>query len=413
MLFIVGFISAVMTAALVYYLYYLEQREKLLFQDSSTKIKRECLKIKEKTKKMNSLNTQLDYDLLQIASLYEVTKDMGTALEFSEIFTILSGVIRRTFDFKKSKLILIAEVENHGLIEKIYEIQKGDPIQEEISFKERRKATMLDKELRARPTEVDVGGFDQNVVRLLLKTRKPIFVSPGRAYSSDIKLALPHEIRSFIAVPLIVENKIIAILTLEGFKGDVFDKFLILAGQLALEMKKIELYEVVQELSIMDGLTKAYVRRHFLEMYNAEMERSLRHKFKLSFFMIDIDYFKAYNDRYGHLSGDTALQEITEILKNSLRRVDLVGRYGGEEFAVILPQTDKKGAVQVAERIRWAADNHIFRTYYGEQARLSISIGVACFPGDAKKAKTLIEKADQALYRAKNKGRNRVEIYER
>ena len=405
-IFIIG------AAAGIYrYLYRISRRYRKSFQKRIERIKSGCLNFKKKNKKIESANIQLDQNLLRLISLYEVTKDMGGALDFSDVFAILSGVIKRTFDFTNSKLILINEASKTSPIKRIYEIKKGAALPEEISPAEKRKVTVLEKELRERPAEIDIQNFDQRVIKLLLNEKRPILISPDRSSPPDIKIVLPEGVSSFIGVPLIVEDKILAILTLEGFKGEVFDNFLILAAQLPLEIKKIELYQKGQELAVMDGLTKLLVRRYFLERYTEEIERSKRHNLKLSFFMIDIDHFKSYNDMYGHLSGDIVLQETAEILKNSLRQVDLVGRYGGEEFVVVLPQTDKEDAVRVAERIRWAADNHIFRAY-DKSTRVTISIGVATFPADARKAETLIEKADQALYTAKRKGRNRVEAYQ-
>jgi len=405
-IFIIG------AAAGIYrYLYRMSRRYRKSFQKRIERIKSGCLNFKKKNKKIEITNIQLDQNLLRLISLYEVTKDMGGALDFSDVFAILSGVIKRTFDFTSSKLILISEESKTSPIKKIYEIKKGAAIPEEISPAEKRKVTVLEKELRERPAEIDIQNFDQRVIKLLLNAKRPILISPDRSSPSDIKIVLPEGVSSFIRSPLIIEGKILAILTLEGFKGEIFDNFLILAAQLPLEIKKIELYQKGQELAVMDGLTKLLVRRHFMDRYIEEIERSKRHNLKLSFFMIDIDHFKSYNDMYGHLSGDIVLQETAEILKNSLRQVDLVGRYGGEEFVVVLPQTDKEDAVRVAERIRWAADNHIFKAY-DKSTRVTISIGVATFPGDARKAETLIEKADQALYTAKRKGRNRVEAYQ-
>ena len=406
-IFIIGAVAGIYR-----YLYRMNRKYRKSFQKRIERIKSGCLNFKKKNKKIGSANIQLDQDLLRLISLYEVTKDMGGALDFSDVFAILSGVIKRTFDFTSSKLILINEASKTSPIKRIYEIKKGAAVlPEEISPAEKRKVTVLEKELRERPAEIDVQNFDQRVIKLLLKRKNPVLISPDRSLPPDIKIVLPEGVSSFIGVPLIAEDKLLAILTLEGFKGEVFDNFLILAAQLALEIKKIELYQKGQELAVMDGLTKLLVRRHFMDRYTEEIERSKRHNLKLSFFMIDIDHFKSYNDMYGHLSGDMVLEETAEILKNSLRRVDLVGRYGGEEFVVVLPQTDKENAVRVAERIRWATDNHIFRAY-DKSSRVTISIGVATFPADARKAETLIEKADQALYVAKRKGRNRVEAYQ-
>lgn len=127
--------------------------------------------------------------------------------------------------------------------------------------------------------------------------------------------------------------------------------------------------------------------------------------------MLDIDHFKEYNDKYGHLVGDVLLKEISRIIKDSIRQIDLVGRYGGEEFSIILTETDKEGAVFAAERIRQSVQNRSIRAY-DEDLKVTISIGISVYPGHGQDAAGLIEKADQALYQAKDTGRNRVCLYE-
>jgi diguanylate cyclase (GGDEF)-like protein len=126
--------------------------------------------------------------------------------------------------------------------------------------------------------------------------------------------------------------------------------------------------------------------------------------------MIDIDYFKNYNDRYGHLVGDAILREVANTIKESVRQIDLVGRYGGEEFSIILTETAAEQSKFVAERIRKAVeDKHI--KVYDEDLKATISIGVATFPEDAREPQAIIERADKALYRAKEAGRNRACLY--
>jgi len=162
-------------------------------------------------------------------------------------------------------------------------------------------------------------------------------------------------------------------------------------------------------LAITDSLTGVSSRRYLMERFSEEIERSRKFKYNFSFLMVDIDHFKDYNDRYGHLVGDAILREVSKSIKENIRQIDLVGRYGGEEFSVILTETDKEGARLAAERIRQAIENKHIRIY-DEDLRVTISIGVSIFPDDAYEARQLIEKADQALYQAKQAGRNRVWI---
>ncbi len=157
----------------------------------------------------------------------------------------------------------------------------------------------------------------------------------------------------------------------------------------------------------MDSLTGIGTRRYFLERFSEEIHRSMRHKLNLSFLILDLDYFKQTNDRFGHLVGDVVLREVAVILKSNLREIDVIGRYGGEEFTIVLTGIDREGAFRVAGRIRENIEAAVFRAY-DEVITTTVSIGISVFPEDGLDAETLIETADKALYKAKETGRNRV-----
>ncbi|MGA2775549.1 MAG: GGDEF domain-containing protein [Candidatus Omnitrophota bacterium] len=156
-----------------------------------------------------------------------------------------------------------------------------------------------------------------------------------------------------------------------------------------------------------DGLTQIFSRRYFMDRFEEELKRSKRFKLELSFLMIDIDRFKEYNDRYGHLVGDAILREVSRSIKDNIRQVDFMGRYGGEELSIVLTDTDKEQARIAAERIRAAVDSESIHVY-DENLRATVSIGISSFPDDALEVKSIIDKADKALYSAKQQGRNRV-----
>ena len=168
------------------------------------------------------------------------------------------------------------------------------------------------------------------------------------------------------------------------------------------------LYERVEQLAIKDSLTHLYLRRYLLDRIPEEMSRQLRHGNQLSFLMIDLDKFKDYNDRFGHVAGDIVLRTIGMILKDFFEKPgNLVCRYGGEEFSILLPDCSKKKAQQLAEEVRKkiAEQSILLRR---EKTYITVSVGLAAFPADAQTKEELIHKADQALYRAKQEGRNQV-----
>jgi len=215
---------------------------------------------------------------------------------------------------------------------------------------------------------------------------------------------------NYTIFPLSAYKKTIGFLAVSGMKAEDSDKFNILAQQFLLGIKRALLYKEVQELTITDSLTHVFTRRYFMERFNEELIRSKKFKQKFSFLMIDIDRFKDFNDRYGHLVGDAILREVTKTVKEAIRQIDLIGRYGGEEISIILTKTEIKQARVVAERIRSAIEKMEIRAY-DEDLKTTISIGIAAYPQDAFDAKSLIEKADEALYSAKESGRNKVCTY--
>jgi len=183
------------------------------------------------------------------------------------------------------------------------------------------------------------------------------------------------------------------------------EKVLILTHQFALALRRITLYEQVEQLALTDSLTDVHTRRYFWERFEEELRRAQKRKMQLSFLMLDVDNFKKFNDQYGHMTGDRILNKIGSVIKESVREIDIAGRYGGEEFSVVLPDTGVDGAKFVAERIRTAVENTLIKAY-DHVLKVSISIGIATFPKDAKEPQSLVEKADMALYRAKEIGRN-------
>ena len=172
-----------------------------------------------------------------------------------------------------------------------------------------------------------------------------------------------------------------------------------------------ELSEKYKLLSVIDGLTNIYNHRYFYEKLEEEIKRAVRYKKSLSLIMVDIDYFKHYNDTHGHQAGDNVLRDIALLLKKGVRELDVVARYGGEEFCIILPETGKYVARNLAERIRVSLSEQPFPCKETQpNGNLTISLGVAMFPHDAKSSDNLVTAVDRALYKAKGNGRNRVEI---
>jgi diguanylate cyclase (GGDEF)-like protein len=222
---------------------------------------------------------------------------------------------------------------------------------------------------------------------------------------------LDHRLENLLCLPLKFEQTILGVISLdnkaEGFAPADLEQVQDIADQVAVAIKNADLYK----LSITDGLTGLYIRRYFQDQLEQEIKRSQRFHQKLALVMFDIDYFKRFNDTYGHQAGDWVLKKVGALVSGNVREgIDLSARYGGEEFVIIMPETDLEGARQVAERLRLSIEQTAF-SYEGHVFRVTISLGCAEYPLQATTREQLIEKADLALYASKHQGRNRVTCY--
>ncbi len=176
-----------------------------------------------------------------------------------------------------------------------------------------------------------------------------------------------------------------------------------------LMVQSAKLYAKVKNLSITDQLTQLYNHGFIIKRLEEEFKQAERYGRELSIIMADIDFFKKVNDTYGHQTGDYVLRKISQLMLDSVREIDIVGRYGGEEFLIILPETNKKNAAIIAERIRKKVEEYDFSRYL-TSFTVTISMGIAEYKKELKTTEELIKRGDQALYKAKENGRNRVEI---
>jgi diguanylate cyclase (GGDEF)-like protein len=233
----------------------------------------------------------------------------------------------------------------------------------------------------------------------------PVFSHPMRI----------KDYESLLVLPLLVKDEVIGTFTVGAkragaFPSDRREMLGVIANQVAISMQNARMYEVVEEQATTDGLTGLVNHRTFQERFSSMLGRADRRSFAVSMLLTDIDHFKKVNDTYGHPTGDEVLRRVAVILKASARKIDIVARYGGEEFAIVLEGTDRAGAQQLAERIRQEVSQQSFASPQGA-FQVTLSIGVACYPEDARDKTEIIARADQSLYAAKHGGRNRTVCY--
>jgi diguanylate cyclase (GGDEF)-like protein len=221
-------------------------------------------------------------------------------------------------------------------------------------------------------------------------------------------------IRSILCLPLIYRGQKIGVIEVLNKNSDVFtdeDRSLMemLGRPLAVSINTMQMFDNAERLTVTDDLTKLYNYRYLKQYLEAEVKRCLRYKKKVSLLFIDIDGFKRVNDTFGHLVGSLALAEMGQVLRRILRETDVVGRYGGDEFVVVLPETPLNGALVIAERIRKKVEDYEF-VAQDLSIHLTVSLGIANCPKHTLTAEGLIKKADAAMYRAKELSKNSIKV---
>jgi len=244
--------------------------------------------------------------------------------------------------------------------------------------------------------------------------RPVLFPEPG----SDLQAGdsnVPVENGTFMVVPMRAGVRNIGCIALESRQGEVFDETgallaQVLANEAAISLENARLFHEVEKLTTVDALTGLHCRRQFNAASRIEFRRTLRFSLKLSAIMMDIDYLMKVNDGYGRIVGDKVLAGVADICMRGIRTTDLHTRYGGEEFCFLLPETDKKGANVLAERLRTSVAGLRFQT---DKRNFSVtaSFGIAERQSGTDTIEGLLEQSDQALFKAKCEGRNRIVMW--
>jgi diguanylate cyclase (GGDEF)-like protein len=270
----------------------------------------------------------------------------------------------------------------------------------------------------ARNIRVKIG---EGVAGRVYRDGEPLVVSDIETSLSCAKKP-SYKTGSFVSIPLKIGDEAIGVLNLaDKINGEVFSDedmtFLrYFASYASIAIKNSQFYresEELKTLSITDHLTGAFNRRYFNNRLAEELERGSRFDYVFSLAIFDLDDFKLFNDTEGHLAGDEALKTVTEIARESLRSIDIISRFGGEEFSIIMPQTDKKEALSVAERVRKNIRDQVPAKWKQfPRERMTVSVGLATFPADGRDAHTLIRNVDKALYQAKLTGKDKTIAWE-
>ena len=331
---------------------------------------------------LNERTWELESSQSQLSNIYETTRKLSGILDLEQLLSEILNIAQNIFRFKKCKVFL----SNAG----------GDSIFLHASLEKNNKRII------SNPTPIT-----RNINNLAEMGDTSILMMHKRIGGPDMDTG-------DIDVPLISRGKIMGLMQVEtGSSVPPSEKerhlLMIFANSTAVALDNSLLHKKTEELTITDALTELYNFRYFRSKLFDEARRADRYHQPLSLLMLDVDHFKKINDFYGHQTGNIVLREISGIIRQCIRDVDTVSRYGGEEFMVILPQTLMHDALIIAERIRATVETAYFSNVQGQRnIRATISIGAAAYPDGLHTIEELLDKVDKALYKAKEGGRNLV-----
>jgi two-component system cell cycle response regulator len=335
---------------------------------------------------LSRVNQLLDRKLYEATLLSELGRLARSTVQFDDTFLAVMEVVARAVDFTVGGMAFV----------------DGDDLDLVMTLRRPVAAETLEQ-ARRKVLEAVIAARGEPLGRV--RWRALPESTPGTP-------ALTGEV-DLVTVPVVSTGRVAGLLAVGGGPASrpsaETRTFLdALAAQAHIVLENGRLFERVRELSIRDSLTSLFNHRHVLELVAQAVERADRYAEPVSVLMADIDHFKAVNDENGHLTGDALLRELAVLLRDSVRSVDAVGRYGGEEFLILLPHTAYEEGMMLAERIRARVQAAAFRL--GDRThRLTLSLGVFSCPSPlVSSAADLVREADRALYRAKNAGRNRV-----
>lgn len=356
-------------------------------------IRKWAVTVAEKNRVIAKTHRELEVIVKDLSTLYVIGQSVNSTIDQNELFQVICHNLPRQVGIQEFAILLLDS--EHQCLD--VKAAWGFPDPERI-----------------RDVSFAVG---EGITGLVAQTGRMIYIPDVRKDLRYLHYRGEHQrAGSFLSVPLHYKDELIGVVNCGRGKKAAFSKneiklLQLVASQIALSIANSRLYAKTRELSVRDELTGLYNRRHFLHVLQLEWKRASRFHHPLSLLMMDVDHFKKYNDTYGHKEGDRVLKQMGGLLVKTLREVDTLARFGGEEFVVLLPDTDRSGALAVGEKLRRVVEAERFTLTDRNPIPVTISVGVANYPDDVTELEDLIDHTDLALYDAKDQGRNRVVAY--
>ena len=335
-------------------------------------------------------NALLEKRLNELSLLYEVARSFTSTLELPELLARISTHVAERLSIPQFSIMLL---NTDGTLEVKTAYPPGQGT-EQVRFRSNEGACGRAVQTHGAVYIADVASDSS------------IFVARAGSH---------RETGSLLCVPMIHHEEVLGVLNFQrpqpdSFTSEEIEVLTAIADQASLAVKNARLHEETVALAITDPLTGISNRRHLFSRLDMEIARANRFGNQLSALMVDIDHFKSFNDAAGHRAGDGVLRQVAALMKGMIRKVDTIGRYGGEEFLLILPQVTKVEAIEVAEKLRRAIAANPFEPARSA-SKITVSVGVANLPVDATVQEKLVDCADAALYASKRAGRNQATPY--
>lgn len=336
---------------------------------------------------VQATNDALAARVAELATLHAIGREIVSTLDLSRVYSIVDRDCRKILDVERFLITLVDP--DSAELRRVYSRRRGEPPRE----REEPGSGPVERRVAAtkRPFRSDEVEFDD---------------APDPCGRDGARC------RSLLAVPLIVEERVIGVLQVQSHRPAAYDDHQLsvlttIAQQAAVAVENARHYK----MATLDSLTGLFLRDYFFRRVEEEYHRARRYGGEFALLMLDLDTFKDINDRHGHAAGDRLLQEIGHAVRGRLRTADLACRYGGDEICLLLPETDRDGAVIIADRLRRSIDT-VRISIDGDVVGTTVSIGISAFPEDDTGDLTvLLRRADQAMYRAKSDGRDRVATF--
>ena len=335
---------------------------------------------------------ELNRTLYNLSLLYNI----GRAMTYiSDLKSLLQYILNQAIEITGAEKgsIMLYDIENNRLSVRVLAGLEDNAYQEKVNN-----------------NEIDCRSFKpgEGIAGRVFQTGRPMVVDKA---NEEVLFVEPAKsfVRSIACIPMKVYSDPIGVINVTnkkddaGFNDEDVELLKAVADQSAVAINKAQLWE----MAVTDSLTGLYVRRYFMMKFQEELLRAQRYEKNLTVIMADLDRFKLINDTYGHSTGDRVLRIVGKFLQQNIRDVDIIARFGGEEFVILLPEADKNEARTVSERLRHNLEN----LELDDCPPLTLSLGISAFPKDGTDIEELIIKADAAMYAAKQSGRNRVEMY--